>query len=109
MLIWGAHVSGPALVYQELSYPVHRLKTGVGRNDFASGVVPAIDLAPLDRDRVVSRRHAEIVLRAGRMVLVDLRARNGLWVNGERVPEGGERPLSDGDAVSFGGVVLTFR
>ncbi len=100
--------SGPALVYGELSFPIHRLCNTVGRRNRAELAVPTVDLTPLDRDRVVSRRHAEIILRNGILVVVDLGARNGVFVNGARLAAGEERPLNERDAISFGGVALTF-
>ena len=101
--------SGPALVYADLSFPLHRLRNTVGRRKLTDGPVPTVDLTPLDRDRVVSRGHAEIVRRDGVLVLVDLGARNGVFVNGDRLASGGERALRDSDAISFGGVALTFH
>lgn len=100
--------SGPALVVGELVFPIHRRVNPVGRRNRADGAVPAIDLSPLDRDRVVSRRHAEIVHADGVLDLVDLGARNGVFVNGERLASGGRRTLVDRDSLSFGGVALTF-
>jgi EAL domain-containing protein (putative c-di-GMP-specific phosphodiesterase class I) len=101
--------SGPGLVYLDLSFPIHRCRNTIGRHNRSSGIIPTIDLGPLDRDRVVSRTHAEIVHRAGQLFLVDVQARNGLFINGERLASAGERALRDGDSVSFGGVALTFR
>jgi EAL domain-containing protein (putative c-di-GMP-specific phosphodiesterase class I) len=101
--------SGPGLVYSDLSFPIHRCRNTIGRHNRSSGIIPTIDLGPLDRDRVVSRSHAEIVHKNGQLLLVDVEARNGLFVNGERLKAAAERVLRDGDSVSFGGVALTFR
>jgi EAL domain-containing protein (putative c-di-GMP-specific phosphodiesterase class I) len=101
--------SGPALVYADLSFPIHRVRNAIGRRNLATGIVPTIDLTPLDRDRVVSRRHAEIVHREGIFFIVDVQARNGVFVNGDRLPSAGERQLQESDSVSFGGVALTFH
>jgi EAL domain-containing protein (putative c-di-GMP-specific phosphodiesterase class I) len=101
--------TGPALVYAELSFPVHRLRCAIGRRNLSAGVTPTIDLTLLDRDRVVSRRHAEIVYREGDFFLVDLQARNGVFINGDRLAAASERQLHDCDSISFGGVALTFR
>jgi EAL domain-containing protein (putative c-di-GMP-specific phosphodiesterase class I) len=103
-----AMATGPALVYGELSFPIYRNRCNVGRRNLAAGAVPTVDLSPLDRDRVVSRNHAEIVHRDGRLYLLEVGARNGLFVNGERLKSGAERLLSESDQVSFGGVALTF-
>src|SRR5262245_9267184 len=100
--------SGPALVYADLSFPIHRVKNTIGRRNLATGIVPTIDLTPLDRDRVVSRRHAEVVYRDGAFFIVDVQARNGVYVNGDRLAPASERQLNESDSVSFGGVALTF-
>lgn len=109
--------SGPALVYAVesgaggrpgLVFPLHRITSTVGRRKLTDGPVPTVDLTPLDRDRVVSRGHAQIVRRDGVLVVCDLGARNGVFVNGERLAPGAERTLAEADAISFGGVALTF-
>lgn len=110
--------SGPALVYAVepgagahrpgLVFPLHRITSTVGRRKLTDGPVPTVDLTPLDRDRVVSRGHAQLVRRDRAVVLCDLGARNGVFVNGERLAPGAERVLAEADAISFGGVALVF-
>lgn len=56
-------------------------------------------------DASVSRRHARIVERGGRAVVLDDRSLNGTWVNGRRVEAA---MLSDGDEIALGRVVLQF-
>jgi pSer/pThr/pTyr-binding forkhead associated (FHA) protein len=56
-------------------------------------------------DASVSRRHARIVERNGRAVILDDRSLNGTWVNGQRVEAA---ILSDGDEILLGRVVLQF-
>jgi pSer/pThr/pTyr-binding forkhead associated (FHA) protein len=56
-------------------------------------------------DASVSRRHARIVERGGRAVVLDDRSMNGTWVNGKRVDAA---MLSDGDEIALGRVVLQF-
>jgi len=55
----------------------------------------------------VSRRHARISIESERVVLEDLRSRNGTFLNGRRV----ETPaaLHDGDVIGLGPVVLRFH
>jgi DNA-binding NtrC family response regulator len=55
----------------------------------------------------VSRRHARISVRPGRVLLEDLGSRNGVRVNGERVA--GPHALSYGDLVTFGEVLAVFE
>jgi len=56
-------------------------------------------------DASVSRRHARIVERNGRAVVLDDRSLNGTWVNGQRVEAA---MLSDGDEIMLGRVVMHF-
>ena len=56
-------------------------------------------------DASVSRRHARIVERNGRAVILDDRSLNGTWVNGQRIEAA---ILSDGDEILLGRVVLHF-
>ena len=67
------------------------------------GRSPASDIL-LD-DPSVSRRHAQVVHRGGRAVLLDDRSLNGVFVNGARV---GEAALQDGDAIAIGRVSLRY-
>jgi pSer/pThr/pTyr-binding forkhead associated (FHA) protein len=76
--------------------PLTRDVTGIGRGF-------AVDLR-LD-DVSVSRRHAVVARRGGRVRILDDRSANGTWVNGTRVQDA---DLSDGDVVVLGRVVMTF-
>ena len=49
----------------------------------------------------VSKRHARIVLKEGRLIIVDLKSTNGTYVNGERLTS--PVRLSHNDAVNLGG------
>jgi pSer/pThr/pTyr-binding forkhead associated (FHA) protein len=57
-------------------------------------------------DHTVSARHAIVVLRADRPRILDDRSTNGTFDNGRRVDES---ELHDGDVVTLGRVVLTYR
>lgn len=72
---------------------------------------PEIDLSPLDRRMIASRRHAVIARREFGYVIRPEDATNGTFVNGEEIPSGRDRILADGDCLQFGfhGVELTFR
>jgi FHA domain len=54
----------------------------------------------------VSRRHALIVRRGQRTLVLDDRSLNGVHVNGRRVTEA---PLRDGDIIVLGRVVIRYR
>jgi DNA-binding winged helix-turn-helix (wHTH) protein len=55
----------------------------------------------------ISRRHARIVIARDHVTLEDLGSKNGTWVKGQRVVT--QTPLCDGDELTIGTVVLTFR
>jgi FHA domain len=59
-------------------------------------------------DSEVSRLHAELSLHAGEWTVTDDGwSQNGTWVNGIRIA--GRRRLADGDLITVGKTVLTFR
>jgi pSer/pThr/pTyr-binding forkhead associated (FHA) protein len=58
---------------------------------------------PLD-DAKVSRRHAQVALDGGRVVLRDLGSRNGTWLNGTRLEADAE--LRTGDRFQLGETVV---
>ncbi len=70
-----------------------------GKNQFV-GRDPASDV--FLEDSRVSGRHALFQWSGGGWLLVDLRSKNGTYVNGSRVSE---VPLQNGDWISFGGLL----
>ncbi len=58
-------------------------------------------------DPDVSRRHAEIQVSSGDILISDLGSTNGTFVNGERIDQ--PRTLRDGDEVRIGAVVWRLR
>lgn len=68
------------------------------------GRLPDCDLY-LD-DSTVSREHAAVVRRGDRWWVLDLGSTNGTRVNGQTAAE---HPLTDGDSIELGDVVVTFR
>lgn len=55
----------------------------------------------------ISRRHARIVIARDHVTLEDLGSKNGTWLRGQRIVA--PTPLYDGDELTIGTVVLTFR
>ena len=55
----------------------------------------------------VSRRHASLVVKADGTVLEDRGSKNGTFHGGERIS--GPVRVADGDAISIGSVLVTFR
>jgi Cyclic nucleotide-binding domain/FHA domain len=84
--------------------------TLIGRGDPVTGITPDVDLAPMDPQRSTSRRHAKIYPMAGRLYLMEeIGVMNGTFVNGSRVATGTPVPVSGGDELRFGVVVLTLE
>jgi len=81
---------------EDLMVPLSRPAIRVGRGMSADVMID---------DSTVSRRHALIVSRGQRTLILDDRSLNGVYVNGRRVKEA---PLRDGDVVVLGSVVLRF-
>jgi len=52
---------------------------------------------------LISRYHAKFLFEDGRVILQDLKATNGTYVNEQKLPCGARATLQDGDVVSFGG------
>jgi DNA-binding winged helix-turn-helix (wHTH) protein len=65
------------------------------------------DVAVWIDSATVSRRHAQLVVDGGRVVLEDLGSRNGTWVRGERIAAPVE--LQHGDEFRLGRVPVTLR
>jgi pSer/pThr/pTyr-binding forkhead associated (FHA) protein len=82
----------------------------VGRLDPVTGLVPEIDLTPLDSHRSLSRRHARIVARAGHFFLrEEIGTANGTFIGAVRLATGREQELHDGETVRLGLVELDFH
>ncbi len=95
-----------------ITFPLSESKeTTVGRIDPVTGILPDVDLTPVDGKRSISRRHAR-VRREGDgnfSVIEDVGTMNGTFVNGIRLVAG--RPVSvvAGDNVVFGTIQCRFE
>jgi DNA-binding winged helix-turn-helix (wHTH) protein len=58
------------------------------------------------RSSTVSRRHARVIIGAGRATVEDLGSKNGTFVNAH--PVSGPTPLKEGDQLRTGSIVFTF-
>jgi len=101
------------LVIQSLniSIPVPSGKQTVviGREDPVSGIFPDIDLDPHGgHEAGVGRRHAQLVLQGGQILLEDLDSVNGTVVNKVKLLPHKPQPLKHGDEVRFGKLVLIY-
>jgi EAL domain-containing protein (putative c-di-GMP-specific phosphodiesterase class I) len=70
---------------------------------FTVGRQPENDLCVANP--TVSKRHAELVLADGRLLVRDLGSRNGTFLNGQRVGDRAE--VRDGDRLQFGKALFT--
>jgi CRP-like cAMP-binding protein len=79
----------------------------IGRSDPVTGILPEIDLSPVDPERSISRRHATIYRREGVLYLVeDIGTTNGTWVDSERLDSGVPVRIAAGNVLRFGLVDL---
>ncbi len=82
----------------------------VGRPDPVIGVMPEINLGPLDSKRTLSRRHAKVLCEGGLWaVREEVGTTNGTSLNGRRVRTGETVPIQAGDALRFGAIELDVR
>ena len=82
-------------------------ETTIGRADPVTGILPDIDLTPVDLNRSVSRRHAKII-RTGHEyhVLEEVGTVNGTYVNDQRIPTGVPVTLHSGDQLKIGLIAM---
>jgi CRP-like cAMP-binding protein len=79
----------------------------VGRPDLSIGSVPEVDLTQLSEGRTVSRSHARLLQRDGKLLLVaETGAVNGTFLNHERLELGVPSEVRNGDTVTFGKVAF---
>lgn len=82
----------------------------IGRWDPDKGAFPEIDLELEDIDSKISRRHAMLRRKGGKVVLIDIGSLNGTFVNrGPRLKEGVEVELKSADEVIVGKTFLRFE
>lgn len=79
----------------------------VGRMDAMRGIFPDLDLTSDGGiEKGVSRRHARIIQRSGRVYIEDVGSANGTFLNDQRLMPYLPYPLQDGDRVRVGKVEL---
>jgi len=86
-------------------------ETTVGRIDPVTGILPDIDLTPVDSKRSISRRHARVRREddGSFSVIEDVGTMNGTFVNGVRLTAGRAAPVVSGDSVVFGTIQCRFE
>lgn len=105
---------GPETLHHIDGKTIFRLSAGeettIGRRDPVTGILPDIDLTPVDDQRSISRRHAKIFRRDDEyLVREEIGTMNGTFVAGKRVETGVAVPFKDGDELRFGLVKSVFR
>ena len=99
---------GPETVEFPLYFPERRIilqgnSTLIGRGNRKQGVDPEIDLGIHPADRGVSTQHAVLRIHDSVLTVTDLGSTNGTYLNGDnRLAEGEETPLVDGDRIHIG-------
>ncbi len=100
---------GPETVEFPRFFPERRIAlqpntTLIGRGNRKQGVDPEIDLGIHPADRGVSSQHAVLRIRDSGLTVTDLGSTNGTTLNDsdDRLPEGEETPLIDGDRIHIG-------
>ncbi len=80
----------------------------VGREDEEEDIYPDIDLSDQDAG-YVHRRHATLRFENGQLTVTHLGGVNKTRVNNKPIPDNEPQPLSLGDKVAFGKVVMRLR
>lgn len=71
---------------QELRrFPLRDGVNHIGAQSPGEGIFPDVDLATVDKERVISRRHAVLRVGAGRVTIADCGSTNGTFVDGKRI------------------------
>lgn len=103
---------GPVLRVGRLRHPLTLSVTTIGRalkQPRQHAPRPDIDLGRLDRRKVVSRRHAQLICDGRCVYLRDIGSTNGTIVNRQLLVKGSVVTLRNGDRISFGGVEVRFE
>ena len=82
----------------------------IGREDPVSGIFPEIDLDPHGgQDAGVGRRHAQLLVQGGQLLIEDLNSVNGTAVNRQKLIPNQPQPLKAGDEIRLGKMALIYQ
>ena len=73
------------------------------------GIFPEVDLTEADKDSYISRRHGKIIMGEQGAVYEDLGSSNGSFHNGNRLQQGVQAKLSEGDNLRLGRTELVYH
>ena len=84
----------------------------IGRKDHRNPMnnrLLAVDLDTAEELPTVSRHHACITEKRGQFLLEDIQGRNPVYLDGTRIRQGTQHPLTAGQSIQVGRVRLTFN
>lgn len=82
----------------------------IGREDPVSGIFPEVDLEPYGAQADgVGRKHAQLLIHAGKVCIEDLDSVNGTAVNKQKIPSRQPQPIQNGDEIRLGRMILIYR
>jgi pSer/pThr/pTyr-binding forkhead associated (FHA) protein len=82
----------------------------IGREDPVSGIFPEIDLDPHGgQDAGVGRRHAQLLVQGGQVMIEDLNSVNGTAVNRQKIAPHQPHPLKAGDEIRLGKLAMIYQ
>jgi len=94
---------------RELEFPLSK-ELSIGRLDAASATFPDVDLTSYGGlEKGISRRHAKIMRRENEVYIEDMGSVNNTFLNGQRLTPYLQYPLSSGDEVQLGKLLLRVR
>lgn len=94
---------------RQIEFPLSK-ELNVGRLDAASATFPDLDLTSYGGlEKGVSRRHAKITRRGDEILFEDLGSVNGTLLNGKRLTPYLQHPLTSGDEIQVGKLVIRVR
>jgi len=101
----------PRLVHiaSNQTFMILKSESITGRSDPQKGIFPDIDLAVMDTQHTVSRRHARVLIRDNRYFIEDLEAFNKTRLNGVALAPFQEQELREGDIIRLGNVEVRFE
>jgi pSer/pThr/pTyr-binding forkhead associated (FHA) protein/membrane protease subunit (stomatin/prohibitin family) len=92
-----------------LPLPSDKTEFLIGRADPAGGIFPDIDLSQHGGETGgVSRQHARLTVNGAQILIEDLQSMNSTFINKQRLPPNQRLPLTDGDEIRLGRLVLIF-
>jgi hypothetical protein len=94
---------------RQIEFPLAK-ELNIGRLDAASATFPDLDLTSYGGlEKGISRRHAKITRQGEEVLIEDLGSVNGTLLNGKRLTPYLQHPLTSGDEIQLGKLVVHVR